>query len=328
MVSLAIVTNETHHLLPALLASPATPAPMALALHSGIIMSTRKLILSFALAAFILPSWSFAQDEHRVTVLMRNGDRVAGQLEDVEGGVAFVRVSLHDQRKLGMGDVALIDFVGGASGLPDTELSVARGPEHLTLLRDGTSLRGQFVDVRGGEAGAQGEQHRLLFRTGGGEQQIPLDRVARLYLGNFPGGTTAAAPTQAAPTFTSNQPTPAGAVRLPANAAWMPTQINVRRGDQVRFSVTGRIQLSDDPEDVAQAAGSLRQRHAAGSPLPRNFAGALIGRVGNSAPFPIGDTPTVSMPADGQLFLGINDDEVSDNRGEFIVTIIPSTTRR
>ena len=26
------------------------------------------------------------------------------------------------------------------------------------------------------------------------------------------------------------------------------------------------------------------------------------------------------MPADGQLFLGINDDEVSDNRGEFSST--------
>ena len=29
------------------------------------------------------------------------------------------------------------------------------------------------------------------------------------------------------------------------------------------------------------------------------------------------------MPANGQLYLGINDDEVSDNRGEFIVQITP-----
>jgi hypothetical protein len=27
------------------------------------------------------------------------------------------------------------------------------------------------------------------------------------------------------------------------------------------------------------------------------------------------------MPADGQLYLGINDDEVSDNKGEFIVKL-------
>lgn len=290
-------------------------------------MAIRKLILTFALAATVLPSWILASNEHRATVLMRNGDRVAGILEDVEGGVVFVRVSLHDQRKLGLGDVALIDFVGGASGLPETELSVARGANHLALLRDGSSLRGQFVDVRGGEStAAAGETHMLIFRASNGEERrIPLDGVSRIYLGNFPGSTTAAS---GSPTFTQGDNVP-GAVRVPANQAWVATPFNVRRGDQVSFSTSGRIQLSDDVEDVAQAAGSLRQRRAAGSPLPQNFAGALIARVGNSAPFPIGDnTAPVTMPANGQLYLGINDDEVSDNRGEFQVTVTISTRRR
>jgi hypothetical protein len=79
--------------------------------------------------------------------------------------------------------------------------------------------------------------------------------------------------------------------------------------------------LSENANDVAHAAGSLNQRRAPGSPLPQNFAGALIAKVGNSAPFPIGDQTTVTMPTDGQLYLGINDDEVSDNRGEFIVQL-------
>ena len=47
----------------------------------------------------------------------------------------------------------------------------------------------------------------------------------------------------------------------------------------------------------------------------------LIARIGNAAPFPIGDVSTVTMPAAGQLFLGVNDDEVSDNRGEFLVNV-------
>jgi hypothetical protein len=284
-------------------------------------MATRKLILTLALAA-MLPSWTLASNEHRATVLMRNGDKVAGLLEDVEGGVVFMRVSLHDQRKLGLGDVALIDFAGGASGLPETELSAARGPNHLVLLRDGSSISGQFVDIRGGEStAAAGEQHALIFRAGNGEERrISLDAVSRIYLGNFPGGTSAA--TSGNPTFTQGEGAPAGAIRVPANQTWVPTSITVRRGDQVSFNTTGRIQLSDDVEDVAQAAGSLRQRRAAGSPLPANFAGALIARVGNSAPFPIGDnTAPVAMPAAGQLYLGINDDEVGYNRGEFVVTV-------
>jgi len=276
-------------------------------------MVIRKLVLSVAMAAFVLPSLSFAQHEHRATVLLRNGDRVSGSLEDVENGVVYVRVSLHDQRKLGLGEVALIDLVGGASGLPETELSVARGPGHLALLRDGSSWQGQFVDIRGGETNAA-EPHSLIFRVSNGEERrVSLDSVARVYLGNFPGGTVAANP---AP----SEPVPAGAFRVPANTTWVATPLTVRRGDRVSFTTTGRIQLSDDAGDMAISAGSLRQRRANGSPLPQHFAGALIAKIGNGAPFPIGDNSApITMPANGQLYLGVNDDEVGDNRGEFIV---------
>lgn len=283
-------------------------------------MAIPKLVLSFVLAALVVPGLSLAQHAHRATVLLRNGDRVSGDLEDVENGVVFVRVSLHDQRKLGVGDVALIDLVGGASGLPETELSVARGANHVALLRDGSSWQGQFVDIRGGEANASGEPHSLIFRTTNGEERrVSLDSVSRVYFGNFPGSTSAASN---APTATSNEPLPTGAIRVPGNTTWVATPLSVRKGDRVTFTTTGRIQLSDDAGDMAHAAGSLRERRANGSPLPQHFAGALIAKIGNSAPFPIGDnTAPITMPATGQLYLGINDDEVSDNRGEFVVQL-------
>jgi hypothetical protein len=51
--------------------------------------------------------------------------------------------------------------------------------------------------------------------------------------------------------------------------------------------------------------------------------GALIGRVGNSAPFAIGSNRNpITMPANGQLRLGINDDNHADNTGTFVVTIV------
>jgi hypothetical protein len=288
-------------------------------------MTIRKLILVTALAAMVAPSLALADHEHRVTVLMRNGDRVAGLLEDVEGGVVFVRVSLHDQRRLPLSDVALIDLIGGASGLPETELAVARGPNELALLRDGSSLSGKFIDVHGGEAtSGPNETHTLIFRTTNGEERrIPLDNVSRIYMGHFPGSAnTAQAAPKAQPTFTTDEAVPAGAVRVPANAPWTATPLVVRRGDSVRFDVRGRVQLSDDAGDVAEAAGSLRERRANGSPLPLNYAGALIAKVGNSQPFPIGNqTNAIVMPADGTLFLGVNDDEFNDNRGEFVVSM-------
>jgi hypothetical protein len=276
-------------------------------------MSIKRLVLTLALTAFAVPSVSIAQQGHQATVLLRNGDRVAGTLEDVEGGTVYVRVSLHDQRKLPVGDVALIDFVGGASGLPDTELNVARGADHVAFLRGGESLTGRFVDIHGGEKEPK-ENFELIFRTTSGEERrFPLDRVGRIYLGNFPSTTTASS--------AANSALPSGAIRVPGNAMWTATPLTVRKGDRVTFNVSGQVQLSEDAGDVAQAAGSLKQRRATGAPLPQNFAGALIARVGNSAPFPIGDQKSVTMPADGQLYLGINDDEVSDNRGEFVVQL-------
>jgi hypothetical protein len=283
-------------------------------------MSIRKCVLTLVLAAFAFPSISFAQHEHRATVLLRNGERVAGVLEDVENNTVFVRVSLHDQRKLPVDQVALIDLVGGASGLPETELSVARGGNHLALLRGGESIQGRFVDVRGGETENAAEPHALIFRTTSGEERrVSLDNVSRIYFGNFPASTNAAT---GAPATASTDPVPAGSVRVPGNSAWVATPLTVRKGDRVVFNATGQVQLSSDANDVAEAAGSLAQRRAANAPLPQNLAGALIARVGNSAPFPIGNVSTpVTMPADGQLYLGVNDDEVGDNRGEFMVKL-------
>jgi hypothetical protein len=57
-------------------------------------------------------------------------------------------------------------------------------------------------------------------------------------------------------------------------------------------------------------------------PLRGVAAGALIGRVGNSAPFAIGsNTAPIQMPTNGPLMLGINDDALGDNSGSFSVNI-------
>ena len=235
-------------------------------------MVVPKLACSLILTVLLQPGLASASPEHKVTVLTRTGDRVAGLLEDVEGGVTYVRVSQHDQRRLNIGDVALLDFVGGASGLPDTELVVARGPQHLVLLRDGSSWTGRFIDVRGGEAtAAAGENHTLYFRMSNGEERhIALDAVSRIYLGNFPGGTTVA---NKSPTFTSGEPLPAGAIRVPGNVTWTATPLSVRRGDQVRFNVSGQNSIVGRPRGRRARcrflASALREGLAASTELRR-----------------------------------------------------------
>ena len=215
---------------------------------------------------------------------MRNGERVAGLLEDVEGGVVFVRASLHDQRRLPLSDVALIDLVGGASGLPETELSAARGANHLVLLRDGSSLTGRFVDVHGGEANAApNENHSLIFRTTNGEERrVSAGQRGAHLSGQLPGqrarGRAGAGGSRGSRPLVHDRRSTSGrrGARACQHARGRRRRSSCAAASQVRFDVRGRVQLSDDNGDVAEAAGSLRERRANGSPLPQNYAGALI----------------------------------------------------
>ncbi len=111
-------------------------------------------------------------------------------------------------------------------------------------------------------------------------------------------------------------------ITVPANQQWTPTGIRVSQGDRLQIQASGRITLRpNDPKDVAIPPGSLEQRYAPNAPMPRAFAGALIGRIDNGQPFGIGNLTSIVAPASGLLYLGINDDVLTDNTGQFTVTI-------
>jgi hypothetical protein len=120
----------------------------------------------------------------------------------------------------------------------------------------------------------------------------------------------------------SAAPPHARSVVVPSNVEWTNTGINVTRGQPLRFEASGEILLSFSGEDVGRASGAVRARQNDKAPIPAMPIGALIGRVANGRPFSIGDTTnSVDMPANGRLFLGVNDDHVADNSGNFVVKI-------
>jgi hypothetical protein len=110
-------------------------------------------------------------------------------------------------------------------------------------------------------------------------------------------------------------------VTVSPRTPWTATGITVNEGDVIVFDARGTAQLSGDANDVAIPAGARSERHAANAPLPDALAGALIGRIGNSAAFGIGNQTQLRAPASGQLYLGVNDDVLSDNRGGFRVSV-------
>jgi hypothetical protein len=122
--------------------------------------------------------------------------------------------------------------------------------------------------------------------------------------------------------FAQGAPGSARSVVVPSNVQWTNTNITVAKGQSLRFESSGEIRLSFAGDDVASPAGALIQRFADKAPMPKVRAGALIGRVGTGEPFTIGDTSSpLRMPASGRLYLGVNDDHVPDNSGNFVVKI-------
>lgn len=106
------------------------------------------------------------------------------------------------------------------------------------------------------------------------------------------------------------------------------TSIDVRAGDQVTISATGTIVAGRRIGEVGPEGGRAGGFGAivGTRPVPSAGPGALIGyiRMTNgqiSQPFFVGSQLTLSVPADGRLYLLINDDDYSDNSGSFRVRI-------
>jgi hypothetical protein len=97
--------------------------------------------------------------------------------------------------------------------------------------------------------------------------------------------------------------------------------IEVRAGDTITFEASGTIRMSDNTEDVANPAGSRTGRRAPDAPILSQLAGALIARIGDYGPVFVGDRRSIVAPASGRLYLGVNDDHLPDNGGEFVVAV-------
>ena len=110
---------------------------------------------------------------------------------------------------------------------------------------------------------------------------------------------------------------------------WTNTGVSVRRGDVVRIESAGTVQLSPDAADTSSPGGAGSGRRASSAPMPDRPAGGLIARIGNGPLLFVGAESMLRANANGQLYLGVNDDYLPDNRGEFRVKIeVPSRGRQ
>jgi hypothetical protein len=266
-----------------------------------------KLTILTLLAAALLVIPVAAQAQPQATLILASGEHVRGQLIDMNASDFTMKVR-NDERQVAVNSVAVVDFVGSAN-IPSSETSKIQAGRTLVCMRGGECWYGQLYDM------SERDPLRITFRTQDGDRDVHSNEVARIYLRQWKG----------MPSGGAQPSSPAGGgITVPGNQSWVNTGIQVRRGQMISFRASGQIQLSDNADDKTGAAGTDRSAPR-GAPLPGQPAGALVGRVGNGAPFRIGDqTQPIAMPAAGMLFVGVNDDFVKDNRGEFRVEITVS----
>jgi hypothetical protein len=109
-------------------------------------------------------------------------------------------------------------------------------------------------------------------------------------------------------------------VTVDSRQRWTDAGVDVRAGDVIEVSARGSITMSHDDNDTATPAGSRTGRGAQNAPVPA-VAGALIARIDQGAPVLVGDRQSFTADRNGRLYLGVNDDHLDDNRGQFVVAV-------
>jgi len=275
----------------------------------------RRLLIATVLIA---GSAGLASAQTPVTLLMKNGQRLSGGLT-YKGGAEYTL----DGRDISSNDVAVVAFVPNdptpqeVSRVPTVDFNPSELERHVFVMRDGTMVWGKLYKFSPDGAIATFDQRE------GGRHDVAASNIARIYINPasarniYSGSVAAAASNNAASVGTSG-----ATVTIPANQQWVATGFMVRRGETLHFNVTGDVQWSPDVADNATAAGARTGRRSDGAaPVPAAPGGALVARIDNGKAFLIGNQGSVKMPTNGQLFLGVNDSILTDNGGNFFVTI-------
>jgi hypothetical protein len=172
------------------------------------------------------------------------------------------------------------------------------------VLRSGRRVEGDLISVRGSTV--------EFAEEGGSSRRYDRSDVARIELNasRYDDERSGGRPSGMREKYTS----------VAAATQWNDTGVDVRSGMDIYFEATGRVRWGPDRQHGAGGEGG--SRHNPNRPIPGRPGGALIGRIGDSGPFFIGDEKgPIRMRESGRLSLGVNDDYLEDNSGSFRVTV-------
>ena len=188
-------------------------------------------------------------------------------------------------------------------------LPVSLGADTL-YLRNGQRVEGELVGFRNGQI--EFEERRGF--GGGRTLRFDRDEVDRIDFENR--------------RFTNNNNNSFGArpngmrerqVIVSADTAWNDSGVEVRAGQTIYFEAQGRVRWGRDRQDGP--AGERNSPSNPNRPMGNRNAAALIGKIGNDMFFIGDDAGPIRMRSSGRLYLGVNDDVLTDNAGNFRVVV-------
>ena len=167
--------------------------------------STLAAICVLAAATILATATMRAQES--ATLIMRSGDRIAGELVDL-GGVGFtIRVN-GQERRVDPSDVAVIEF-NGAPPSPEAQAEINAGAQFV-MLRNGQTIDGRLFDIGGTSP------LRMTIDTPSGRGR----RVER-YRGGYMAPTPQAQGAPSQPGLAGpDAPGPGRRITVPANQQW------------------------------------------------------------------------------------------------------------
>ena len=180
------------------------------------------------------------------------------------------------------------------------------------VLRNGSRVQGELIAVRNGTIEFEERRGYGSGRT----LRVDRDEVTRIEFEDYRGGNNSSNSFGRPSGMRERQ------VPVPANVAWSDTGIDVRAGQTVYFQATGEVRWGKDRRDGPE--GEHDSPSNPNRPMGNRNAAALIGKIGAGSGdlFFIGDeSGAIRVRGNGRLYLGINDDVLSDNSGSFRVVI-------
>lgn len=206
----------------------------------------------------------------------------------------------------------------------------------MKLLRGLTVVAGLCVAVAPALAQQPVQTRRAQQQVTQGAQPVQLRGQQTQVQQDTPNAAPQTAPQRhPTPPPPTDQPVTSNVV-VPANQVWQAAATNLRAGGRLQVAAQGQWTMRGQTQRVAAAQVASQFTGPDGYPdlrneralLPSANIGALIGRIGeNGAPFLIGASYDQPIPADGTLFVAMNDiiEQFGDNQGRMaiLVTVSP-----